>query len=322
MISADLKDKWETIEDLPREGDYDHIRITAECHAEISLGISPDGARCLILILPKLFSIDFHTVEREKLSLTKVPSKNYIVLTLLDSDFCDLFDDLIVSMYNSIQDIKDVETYSTIFIKTFHKWSQFFDRGYGGRLDRSVIQGIFGEIIYLKKLLLELPASKANHALESWRGPYDQGNDFILEDKDVEVKTHVVGNTSVRITSEDQLDQNEGKGLELAVVTVDSNSPNGIPLSKAVSDTVAIIEGHLADVTIFYAALNQKNLGPMNLCDYDDIVFKATEVSNYNCLADEFPRIVRSELPEQLFSVRYSLNSSKLEGYLITCEAL
>ena len=73
MISEDLKPKWDIIEGLPRQDDYDLIRISSGCHAEISLAISPEPYRCLILALQNDFSFDFHAVEREKLSLTKVP---------------------------------------------------------------------------------------------------------------------------------------------------------------------------------------------------------------------------------------------------------
>ena len=322
MNVDELKPKWDLIESLPRQGDYDHVRITAECHADISLGISPDSHRCLILILPADYAFEFHAIEREKLSLAKVSLKNYVVLTLLDLDFCDLFDDLIVSMYNFIRDIADVDMYSEIFIKTFHKWSRFFDLDDGERLHRNVIQGMFGEMIYLRKLLREFPASKVNEALGAWRGPYDQGHDFILEDRNVEVKTRVVVNSSVRITSEDQLDQLEGKGLELAVVVVDPEGSPALTLRELAREIVDVVERSLGDTAIFYATMKQKNLGLGNIAEYDDISFRPSEITRYDCLGPQFPKIVRSALPDALFGFKYSLNTTRLDDHIIDCEEL
>jgi len=323
MNSNDLKSAWELIEALPRQGDYDQVRISADCHADIFLGISPDGLRCLILVLPDDFSFDFHPVEREKLSLTKLTSNNYVVLTLLNSDFQDLFDDLIVSMYNFIRDVKGPADYSGIFTKTFHKWSKFFDHAEGEHLPKNVIQGLFGEIVYLRRLLKENSAAKVNTVLEAWQGPYDKGHDFVLDDRHVEVKTRVVVNSSVRIASEDQLDQPEGKGLELAVIAVDPDDPSGLTLRELVREIVDSVAAMLGDISIFYLTLSQKNLHPGNLADYDDFTFRPREIARYDCLnPPTFPRIIRSALPEAVFGVGYSLNTAKLDEHLITREAL
>lgn len=322
MITAELMSKWTTIEGLPRESEYDLIRISSECHAEISLAISPDGNRCLILALPTNFSFDFHPVEREKLSLTKIQKNSYVAMTLLDVDFFDLFDDLIVSMHNSIMDIHDVDDFSKEFIKTFHKWSQFFDRDDDERVPDQIIQGMFGELVYLRRLLSRLPASKVNIALKSWRGPYDQGHDFIFEDKNVEVKTRTLTNTSVRIANEDQLDQLEGKGLELAVVAVERNSANGQTLRELTQEVVRLIEDALGDTAIVYTTMSQKKLGPQNLAEYDNITFRADMITTYDCLVSSFPRIVRSQIPIALFGFKYSLNTSELSDLVVEQEEL
>jgi hypothetical protein len=323
MNLNDLELTWERIVKLPREGDYDQVRISADCHADIFIGISPAGLRCLILVLPEDYSFDFVPIERDKLSLTKLTSVNYVVLTLLNSDFQDLFDDLIVSMYNFIWHVERPDDYSKIFVTTFHKWSKFFDQAEGDRLPKNVIQGIFGEIVYLRKLIIEKPAAKVNDVLETWRGPYDQGHDFILDDRHVEVKTRLVVNSSIQVTSEDQLDQPEGKGLELAVVAVDPDDPSGQTLGELAREVADIVAAMLGDTSIFYTTLGQKNLGPGNLAEYDDFTFKPREIARYNCLEEPvFPRIIRSELPEAIFHVRYSLNTAKLEDHLLAREIL
>lgn len=317
MNSDDLKPKWAVIENLPRQGDYDLIRISSECHSEISLAISPDSHRCLVLELPQGFHFEFHAIERDKLSLTKEPEKNYVAMTLLDPGFVDLFDDLIVSMHNAIKDIEKVDEYSKVFIQSFHKWSRFFERSDSDRLPDIVIQGIFGELIVLRKLLMDSPASQVNDVLEAWRGPYDQGHDFVFEDGNIEVKTQTLVNSSVMITNEDQLDQREGKGLELAVVAVDRDSAGGQTLGELTQEVVRLVENALGDVSILYRALSKKALGRNNLSDYDNITLRVHKIIRFNCLAESFPRVVRSELPDAVFGLRYSLNTAELEEYII-----
>lgn len=324
MNSSDLQEKWRTIEPLPREGDYDHIRITAACRAELFLGVSPDGDRCLILMLPTDFELDFHPVEGEQLSLTKLlsPNRNYVVLTLLNSDFHDVFNDLVVSMYNFIWQMEDVAEYSQLFIATFRKWARFFNIDTGDRLQKTTIQGMFGEIVYLRKLLTIGPVSQVNTILESWRGPYDQGHDFVMADKNVEVKTRMQANTGVHIANENQLDMLEGKGLELAVVAVDEVEPGAISLRELAREMVTRIEGLLGDSQIFYTAMLQKNLTPANLGEYDDFLFRPLEMAVYDCLREGFPRIVRSDLSDSLFGIRYGLNTAELDDFLLDSEEL
>jgi hypothetical protein len=317
MISEELKHKWEIIENLPRQGDYDLIRISPECQCDMSLAITPDAHRCLVLALPYSFSFEFHPIEREKLSLTKIKKKNYVAVTLLNNDSRDIFDDLIVSMHNAIKGITLLDEYASIFIQTFHKWVKLFDKSIDERLPDSVIIGMFGELITMKKLLIESPKTEVDVILGAWRGPFDQGHDYVFDDRNIEVKTRGPKNTSVHIANEYQLEQLEAKGLVLSVVVAERDTNNGITLRELTRDIVNIVEGSLGDTAILYTAMRQKNLGPHNLPDYDDIVLHSLEITLYDCLSDNFPRLIRSELPMALFKVEYSLNTAHLSNFTI-----
>jgi len=317
MNANDLADKWKLIENLPREGDYDHIRIAPNCHAELSIGISPQGSRCLILILPDRFSFDFVSVKGDKLSLDKITNRNYVVLTLDDFDYRALFDDLIVSFFNSVHEIEDVKEYSEAFIVTFGKWSKFFEPVHGDRVSREVIQGMFGELVFLRWLIGNLPNSRVNEALNAWRGPYDRGPDFVLDDRDVEVKSRTLLNTGVRILTENQLDQREGKGLQLSVVSLDPDHPEARPLSSITREVVSMVEAAQGDTSILYQAMSQKDIVPINLEVYDDLVWLEDEIIIYDCLRDGFPRITRTSLSDAIFGVSYSLNTAELSEFIL-----
>ena len=316
MIAKDLIEKWNKINILPRSENYETLLVSSESNAEISVAISPDANRCLVLTLPSDYNADFVEIERENLKLSMISEQNFVSVTLLDMRFVDLFDDLIVSMHNAICDIKLVDEYCKIFLQTFNKWSQFFERAEHNRLSDIIIRGIFGELKVLQKVIVDTPASGINAVLESWRGPYDQGQDFIFEDLNIEVKTRSTTNPSVIITSEDQLDQTDGKRLELAVVTLEMNETEGQTLEVLVQAITEKIEGFLGDTTIFYRALEQKGLSAENLKVYDNLIFKAHNIYIYDCLLATFPKLVRSKLPDPIFNVKYSLNTAELESYL------
>ena len=318
MINAkELQPKWELLEKLPKLGDYDLIRISTVCLPDLSLAISPDEERCLILELPAGFHFDFHPVVREKLSLDKNEEKNYVTVILYDNDYVDLFDHLITSIHNTIMNVRDTDEYSDIFAKTFHKWVKFFDLDNNNKLPDSVIIGMFGELILMKKLLNEAEGAKVNTILRGWKGPYDKGQDFEFDSINIEVKTRKPSPTSVKIANEGQLDQLEGKELELAVVVVEQDPLNGMTLNQLICLLVDIIERLLGDTSILYSAISQKGLWPKNLSDYDHISLVPKELTRYNCLSISFPRIVRSELVEGIFGVKYSLDTSKLNDHII-----
>jgi hypothetical protein len=317
MRSNDLNAKWIQLESLPREGDYDVVRLSAECVPEVSLAISPESNRCLVLRLPPEFEFDFREIEREKLSLTKVYERNLLAVTLLDTEFSALFDDLILSIHKAVRHLTRADEYYSEFIQTFNKWSQFFERGDSDRLPENTIRGLFGELVFLRSELTRSSASEVNMVLNAWRGPYDQGHDFIFEDRNVEVKTRSNLNASVKIANENQLDQLEGKGLHLAVVEISSDIQNGLSLEELTRSVANVVQDRLGDASIIYDTLRQKNLSPLNLRDYDNLRFSPVAINLYDCLAEYFPRVVRSELPDAVFALNYSLNTDEIEEYML-----
>ena len=320
MIATDLNSKWEKItidEDLT---DYRSIRISSECCPDIYISIDPNRSRCLILSLPKNYQTDFNSVKKEKVSIKLLRDKNYIVLTLHDANYHDLFDILTISLYNAIKDIQEVSIYSNIFVNTFHKWAQFFDDELLDNLSKNIVQGIFGELTYLKSFLLKTSASKVNDVLSTWKGPYDQGHDFVLNDKDIEVKTKIDEKSTIRISSEHQLERTDGRDLELAVVSVHFGLIDGAPIKTLVEEIKQIVENFLGDTSILLKAMRQKGLTFANLENYDHWKFKALNIITYDCLNSSFPKIASSEIPTSISEVKYNINLRDLDGYIIAEE--
>ena len=316
MLTIDLKPKWDKVSKSRDLTSDKGLLLSSECHASLYISINPERCRYLILALPKSFHIDLNAVKKDKISIELDRDKNYVFLTLYDPIYHDLFDDLIISLHNTIKDIHEVDEYSRIFVQTYYKWSQFFDDEILDKLSRNEIQGLFGELIILKSMLQKTTASKVNDVLESWKGPYDQGHDFILDDKDIEVKTQFNSKTTIRISSENQLESTDQRDLELTVVSVEFNLNDGVSIRILAENINEIANKFLGDPSIFLKALRQKGLSFVNLKSYDNWRFKTRGITTYDCLNPLFPKIIRSTINSSISGVKYNINLKNLDAFI------
>jgi len=315
-----LKEKWSLLKKGSSTNGFTSLRISATCISEIFIAVSQEGHRCLILSLPERIKANINSVIKEKLSLIHYSDTNYLVLALHTDDYIDLFDDLIRSLYNAIYDIPDDKDSLKIFIQTFYKWSEFFEDEKSDRLSKDIIKGIFGELWVLKSLLEKNDFSKVNDILGSWKGPYDQGHDFILDEKDIEVKTKDISKLDIRISSEYQLENDHGKALELLVVSVEDDIVNGTSIKDIVIEIKNIVINMLGDVSILLKALRLKGLTLKNIGIYDNYRFKPVSKTVYDCDNDKFPKLIRSEMPSMINNVKYNIRLNLLKEFILRQE--
>ena len=93
----------------------------------------------------------------------------------------------------------------------------------------------------MKLLITELNRPEINFLLKSWTGPYDKGNDFELENKNLEVKSKSPSGVDVKISSEFQLEVSTGKGLELIVVSLLSDFTVGICIRELIFEIKKLV---------------------------------------------------------------------------------
>lgn len=315
MNIAELATKWRSLAGPPAEK-IRSLRISATCVPDLYVGITPAGQRCLILRLPIGYEADFHSSVKQNLSLELYTETKWVVLTLLDELFNDLFDDLIFSIYNKIRNAAEADRYVSDLLKTYYKWSEFFQDSNSNALSDATIKGIFGELVALHEMIREQPSALLNDLLNSWKGPFDTGHDFIGELKNTEVKTKEQTATHIKISSEYQLQADAGKTLELQVVDLETDPAGGFSLKDAVMLLRDNITSRLGDYTIILHALSQKGLTPRNLTEYDHLRFLPLRITGY-AVNEGFPRIIRSELTDTINTVRYKINLSLVSGYIL-----
>ena len=317
MEIQELENKWVSLNETT-SAVFKSLRIDGLSVPDLFIGVSTEQNRCLILQLPKNYKPDFQSSVKQNLSLELYEKSRWIVLTLLDEQYHDLFNDLILSLYNKIKDILDPNIYVSELLRTYYKWSEFFVEGLGEGLSDNQIKGMLGELIVLKELLKKSSSLTLNDVLNSWKGPYDTGHDFVGEDKDIEVKTKILGASNIKISSEYQLQSEPGKALELNVVNVSNEPLNGISLGDMVLIIREYVIERLGDYTIVLRALAQKGLTLKTLNSYDNLKFQIVNMVVYECDNEDFPKLIRSELPDSINSVVYNLNINQIENFIIS----
>lgn len=281
----------------------------------IFIGFNSKKNRCLFLELPIDIRVDFINSEKENLSLYYFKDTKYIVLELTDNLYFDLFNDLIISIYQRIYDLNDIQKVIDTFVKMFYKWSEFFDDKNSNKLSEESIKGLWGEMFVLKNLIENIESKYLNDVLSSWKGPYDKGHDFELEDKSIEVKTKDITKQNVTISSEYQLEIENGKDLELLVLSIEKDYLNGKSLREVFNLVKEIVITKLGDFSIVLDALKQKNITPKNLFDYDNFKFKEIDEVIFEC-SERFPCLKKSNLDQSIHMVKYSLNLNYLTEFM------
>jgi hypothetical protein len=317
MTSIELKQKWSGLSENPVTIGFRSLRISADCICELYLAVSKEGKRCLILSLPSNKHLDFKVIQKENLSIEYFREKNLIVLQLTDIDFNDLFDDLILSLYHRIRSISQVDVYSNYFIQTFYRWSEFFEDKKSDMLSEEAIKGIMGELLVLKLLFTAPDMPEINYLLKAWTGLYDKRNDFELESKNLEVKAKSPSEIDVRISSEFQLEVSPGKGLELFVISLLSDFTVGVHIGDLILEIKKLVQEYSGDISILWKALSQKNITAKNVSQYDRFRFKPVNWVSYNCADENFPKLSRSNIPEEISGLQYILRTNLLTSFII-----
>ncbi len=309
--------KWETVLQSYEKENYKSLRISSECKSDLFIATDKDGYRCLLLFLPDDVDAKINGVDKEKLELTYLTEKNVIVIKLIDLDFIDLFNDLILSLFFKIKDLSEAEYSYKEFVYSFYKWADFFEDKLKPKLSHEEIKGLFGELFFLNDLLQHSNTANVNSILESWKGMYDTSHDFVFETKNIEVKTKEQSKLFVKISSEYQLEKEFDKGLELMVISVKVDLVNGHSIHDLLNKIVRYLRTNSGDSSILYKAISQKGLTIESTKQYNNYKFKVIKSSLYDCEKEDFPLLSKSNIPPEITGLSYKLRVNTLSGYLI-----
>jgi hypothetical protein len=261
----------------------------------------PELADIDLLFIPKLSNIGFFLAE------------NTVSVILKNPSFLEQFNDWVDRIITKVQASDGIETIIEKFnleIKALISFGQLEKK-----LSISSARGLFGELLAIKKMIA-LGNMDHSMILEGWHRPAPANHDFDFEEFTLEVKTVSRSNTTVSISSEDQLTASNGKDLILNIFRIDSiNKSEEDSLGNLYSEIRSSLKQNVVNLFQMKCAEDCfcQYLGPEYMpLDYKFVVL---EDDSYNVHQSEFPRIKKSELFNGISKVSYNVDISAIANF-------
>tara|TARA_B100001564_G_scaffold355848_1_gene368914 strand:- start:1842 stop:2807 length:966 start_codon:yes stop_codon:yes gene_type:complete len=316
MTTIDLNSQWDNLI-LNDEGGSKVLRISDECVPDLFLMIDDLDQRGLMISLPENVKLKAQGFDKNKLKFSYIASKGILVIQLKDLDYIDLFDDLILSIYSKISKLTSLKDAAILMTEVVYKWAVFFENNIKPKLNKEQVQGLFGELFFLNLLIEESNSSNINKILHSWRGPFGDPKDFMFDIKCVEVKSKLDSRSFVKISSEFQLDEEAGKSLELFVVSLLIDVEKGKSINDLFNEILEKVKNKEGNTYLFYHALNQIVESTESLSQYNNLRFIVSKTENFDVKEGVFPKLSRSNIDSSINNLRYDLEITDLNEFLI-----
>ncbi|MCV3286873.1 PD-(D/E)XK motif protein [Aeromonas media] len=234
----------------------------------------------------------------------------HLVLALERQVDRDLFAGLCRTLAYSLEHATDAASSLAVSLAHIRRWKTFLS-GRSQHLSAEEVQGLFAEVIFLMELLdREMPS---NSAVDAWLGPERSHQDFIFGNTAVEVKSlSGVERSSIRISSEDQLESlNDALFLRIYRLSSLADAAG----ARSLNEIVSVVQSRLDEadaVEAFDRKLVAHGYAP--LPNYDEPRFVISDVRSYR-VADDFPRLMRSQLPVGITKVAYDIRLEAIAQY-------
>lgn len=243
-------------------------------------------------------------------------------LTLTDRTDFEIFRVLCADLLTVTQSIPAREDWRgmSIVLARLSRWQEVLARRRAGALTRNEIIGLFGELLFLRDLLV--PRIGAAAAIASWRGPFGDEQDFAIGDTIFEVKTQ--GSSADRrlsISSEDQLDTSRSR-IVLCQQGL-APAPPGDLAGRTLNQLVAEVRDLIREAGT--GALDRLELalfesGWETRAEYDEDIWSLVDRVFYE-VREGFPSIVRADLRPGVEEVRYRVRVADCLPFRIDTES-
>lgn len=237
------------------------------------------------------------------------PEYNTIRFSLKDDDMSGLFYKFCEDIIEQTKDLKNEKDGYKAITTRFFQWKKMFVLSKNTFLTEPEIMGMIGEILFLRGPLAD--EIGLSESLKSWSGQELTHKDFSCSDKWYEVKTISRGNTTVRISSLEQLDSD--KNGELIVYSLEKMSPayNGISLNKLILETRQMFLS-ADDADTFLAKVAMQGYEYNNY--YDEFVFEVSGLTRYK-VTDQFPKLTHANVPKEITKANYDLALAEIMSF-------
>ena len=239
-----------------------------------------------------------------------------LVFRLTQPDQHDVFTHLCWDLAESSRDCIDKEQGLTRVIIRYAHWQRLLGKGGNGLLSESEIKGLFGEIMFLQKVLVKKYGGL--QAVQGWLGPTGADRDFVYSDLWYEAKTTNPSSPIIQISSIEQLDIAEiGHLVWIQVEKTSVSDPLGLTLPAIIATMRDCLAIYPVALDHFEALLLEA--GYINREEYHDIVYVLRGMKQY-CVDVDFPRLHRRDLNAGIISAHYDISIAYIAKYEVAWE--
>lgn len=248
---------------------------------------------------------------------TSYQPNRLLTIQLFSDANTDIFAYLCGNLVETIE-ICDTEAKAIkLVLNRLEKWKTMFSKGASDGLSITEQQGLYGELMYLHKLVLRGIFSYID-TLKIWVGADKAMRDFQGKDWAVEAKTISINNADqITINGERQLDETLLDKLYLYHLSVEASRMNGQTLNDKVDELRSLFSDDKAALNIFNAKLMEAGYFDHHRELYRERCYKIRKESIY-VIDDSFPRIKESELRDGVSNTVYSINVSTCAEYMVS----
>lgn len=300
-----------SVSQIERRADPDHS-------IDFFRGRSTDGRYLFILKgignnwqkkLPTLAGIDVQ-LGRDS------PEQQRLTLQLSDNEMVSLFRALTRDLMQATADLYtgSSDLAANRIVVRLERWQAMLRKSRENLLTRQAIIGLIGELLFIRDVLT--PTIGIDKAVQAWRGPHDEEQDFAYGDMLFEVKTQLSSaDQYLQVNSEAQLDNSSGQIVvnHKTLVASDSNDSHALTLNQIVDELRAECSSATLRATenLEVALLN---IGYKNREEYDEHHWRPARSRFFEVL-DTFPRFVPASIPPGISRLRYRVSLGAIDEF-------
>lgn len=260
--------------------------------------------------LTRLKDVQVYITDDTSLSPNKM-----LVILLTNNQYSEIFSVLCEDLILAVSEIKESSKIIKTILNQLGKWRALFDNIGRGGLQSQEQQGLYGELFFLRKLLIFFLDSF--DVIKGWVGSDKALRDFQYQKCAVEVKTTCANNhQKLHISSERQLDETFLEHLFLYHLSVEVSNKNGETLNSIVENIGTIISENVFAYNMFNAKLMEAGYFSQDAELYNERSYKVRKESSYS-VTNNFPRIKESELRNGVGDVDYTIIADMCTDYLV-----
>jgi hypothetical protein len=230
-------------------------------------------------------------------------------------DYNEVFAWLADDIVGSLAGRKDPDVVIDTAAARLAHWQRFLERSSPEGLSPELQAGLFGELWFLREHVVASVGTL--QAVEAWRGPLRNVQDFQQGAWAVEVKTtRQAAPASVRISGERQLQSTGLDLLGLVVIALEPRSGGEPTLVNAIADVRALLGLETAARRLFDDLLISAGYVDDQAHLYGNVSY-AIRWASAAVVADGFPRLTEDDLPAGIGDVFYGISIDALKPFRV-----